>query len=63
MFIDPLFRKIHLPIAGFADDVKFVADTTNLSTEEVQIEVGAIFEWSEEHHTQFSVTKSGIPHL
>ena len=63
MFIDPLFRKIHLPINSFTDYVKFVAHKTNLSTKEVQSEVDAIIEWSEEHHTPLSVTKIRVLHL
>ena len=62
IFIDSLIRKIRLPLAGFADDIKFLADVAIHSAEEVQTEINVVVDWSKENHTPLSAPKCGVLH-
>ena len=55
---DPLLRQLSLLSVAFADDVKFLADVTELSKDDVQAEVDIIANWSEEHYMPLSVDKT-----
>ena len=62
IFIDSLFRAIRLPSAGYADDIKFIADVTLNSTAEVQAEIDTVMQWSDVKYAPLSVNKCSILH-
>ena len=59
---DSLLLVTRLFKVAFADDVKFIADVTELSRDEVQCELSAITNWSDEHEMPLSIDKCGVMH-
>ena len=54
---DSLLCKLVFPAGAFADDFKFVADVTDHSQAEVQLDVDKIALWSAEHDMPLSLEK------
>ena len=48
-------RAIRLPSAGYANDVKLIADITLYSTAEVQAEIDTVTQWSDANYAPFHV--------
>ena len=62
IFIESLLQAIRLPSAGYADDIKFIADATLYNTAVVQAEIDTVMQWSDANYTPLSVDKCGVPH-
>ena len=57
MFIDPLFRKMHLSMVGFADEVKSVEDITIHPTAETHREIYIALAMAKVNCTAFAIAK------
>jgi hypothetical protein len=57
-----LLRRITLPCAAYADDFKFVGDTTILSRESIQKEIDVVVSWSDEYRMPLSLEKCAVLH-
>ena len=57
IFADSLLRSVSLPVDGFADDIKFLADVTVKSKSEVQAELDKISIWADEKNMPLSFEK------
>ena len=57
-FLDSLLHQLVFPSDAFADDIKFIADTTVYSQPEVQSEIDKITNWSNEHYMPLSLEKT-----
>ena len=55
---DPLLRQFSLLSVTYDDDIKFIAEVTELSKEDVQAEEDIVMKWSEEHDIPLSVDKT-----
>ena len=60
--LDPLLRSLHLPSFAYADDVKFVIDTTKHDLSLCQADLDIINRWSIIHHMPLSIEKCLLMH-
>ena len=62
VFTDSLLRKTTMPVVGFADDFKFLADVSLHTRQEVQAVIDAIIQWSDENNMPLSTDKCAVMH-
>jgi hypothetical protein len=62
VFVNSLFARLHLPVGGFADDIKFIADVTIHGAAYVQSEIDEVVKWSDENCSPLSIDKCGVLH-
>ena len=62
MLSNSLLSAINLPLDAFADDLKFLANVTNHTKNEVQAEIDKVSEWADAHLMPLSIEKSNVMH-
>jgi ribonuclease P/MRP protein subunit RPP40 len=62
LLTDSLLRQFSFPVDAFADDIKFLADVTLHTREEVQAEVDKLVRWCDSHGMQLSLEKTVVMH-
>ena len=62
IFINPLLNSVHLPAEAFADDLKFIADTTEHDKVYIQTENDIVADFSSFHQAPLSIDKCVVLH-
>ena len=62
IFINPLLNSVHLPAEAFADDLKFIADTTEHDKVYIQTEIDIVADFSSFHQAPLSIDKCVVLH-
>jgi ribonuclease P/MRP protein subunit RPP40 len=62
IFTDSLLRLIPMPVVGYADDIKFLADVTVHTKSDVQTAIDALVCWSDDNNMPLSLPKTVVMH-
>ena len=62
MLSNSLLSAIKMPLKAFADDLKFLADVTNHTKNEVQAEIDKVSKWADVLLMPLSIGKSNVMH-
>ena len=62
IFINPLLKSEHLPVEAFADDLKFIANTTEHDQVYIQTEIDIVADFSSFHQALLSIDKCAVLH-
>ena len=62
IFINPLLKSEHLPVEAFADDLKFIANTTKHDQVYIQTEIDIVADFSSFHQALLSIDKCAVLH-
>ena len=55
-------NSVHLPVEAFADDLKFIADTTEHDQVYIQTEIDIVADFSSLHQVPLSIDKCAVLH-
>jgi hypothetical protein len=62
IYIDSLLRKLDIPAAAFADDLKIMGNLAQVTSQDVQRNVTLVVQWSQDKGMPLSVAKSLVTH-
>ena len=62
IFINPLLNSVHLLVEAFADDLKFIADTTEHDQVYIQTEINIVADFFSLHQALLSIDKCAVLH-